>query len=283
MKRQPAKGKASKRSGAPGSPTGAARHERDEPARPRRGVLVAGLLAALVAGAALFHALLMGSAAFRLDGDAGALRIVGVTPGYEDEAAAVFAEDMGRSILGVDIAARRRQLRLLPWVRDARVLRVWPASLRVEIEERVPIALLSLSDSRLVRMIDRDGMILEHRGGNTRGLPFITGIGDSMGLQERRERIDLYRRVMDAFETRNRASDVQAVNLADSSNAVVRVKHRGQTLDMQMGNVNLAHRLDVFLNYIDAWHFEYGRLESVDLRFERQVAVRPKDGPGGSG
>ena len=37
----------------------------------------------------------------------------------------------------------------------------------------------------------------------------------------------------------------------------------------------MQHRLEMFMNYIDAWQARFGRIESVDLRFEKQVAVQP--------
>ena len=237
---------------------------------------MAGTIALLAAGGALLQSVVMGADSFKLGAGGGSLSIAGVTPGYEEEVSAVFAPDIGKSIASVDVAERRRQLRMLPSVRDARVARVWPNNLRIVIEERVPIALVSGADRRLVRMIDAEGVVSEHRGGNTRDLPLMTGIQDGMRPADLQARLALFQRVMGAFKQRGRARDVQEVNLADSHNAVVTAKHRGQVVGLQMGDRNLSHRLDVFLNYFDSWQSEFGQLESVDLRFERQVAVRPE-------
>lgn len=240
------------------------------------GLILAAAVAVAIGGLALLQAVVMGSAAFRLPADGSALRVAGVTPGYESEVAAVFARDLGRSLAAVDIDERRRELRLLPTVRDARVARVWPNTIYVEIDERVPIALLAIADNTLVRMIDADGVILENRGPKATSLPSIIGIEENMPMAERRLRLDLYQRLIRVFKQRGRAKDVQEVNLTDPTNAVVRAKHRGQVVELQMGDSNLPHRLDVFLSYFDAWQAEFGPLESVDLRFERQVAVRPQ-------
>ncbi|MDE0105578.1 MAG: cell division protein FtsQ/DivIB [Bryobacterales bacterium] len=247
------------------------------------GLTLAAVAVVALGGLALLQALVMGSPTFRLPADGSSLRVAGVTPGYESEVVAVFARDLGRSLAAVDIDERRRQLRRLLQVRDARVARVWPNSLYIEIDERVPIAALTLSDSPLVRMIDADGVILESRGPKATSLPSVTGIAEEMPMADRRARLDLYQRVMRVFEQRGRAKDVQEVNLMDPTNAVVWAKHRRQVVELQMGDRNLPHRLDVFLSYFDSWQAEFGLLESVDLRFERQVALRPQPETGGKG
>ena len=257
--------------------------EASSPRGPGVGLTLAALAAVAVGGLALLQALVMGSAAFRLPADGSSLKVAGVTPGYESEVAAVFARDLGRSLAAVDIDERRRQLRLLPPVRDARVARVWPNALYIEIDERVPVALLAIADNTLLRMIDADGMILETRGPKATSLPSITGIAEDMPMADRRVRLNLYQQVMRVFEQRGRAKDVQQVDLKEATNAVVRAKHRGQVVELQMGDRNLPHRLDVFLSYFDSWQAEFGPLESVDLRFERQVAVRPQPETGGKG
>ena len=249
----------------------------------RYGLVLACFGVAAAAALALGLSFVMGAPQFRVAADGSSLEIEGVTPGYEGEVKAIFEPDLGRSLAAVDIDERHRQLRLLPTVRDARVARVWPRTLSVAVEERVAIAQLSIDDGRRVRMIDRDGVILESRGQLATTLPVIIGIEEGMPMPDRRRRLDLYQEVIDVFSTRGRGKDVHEVNLSDPANAVVRAKHRGQLVDLQMGHRNLPHRLDVFLSYFDSWQSEFGPLESVDLRFERQVPVRPLAEAGGSG
>ena len=75
---------------------------------------------------------------------------------------------------------------------------------------------------------------------------------------------------------------VSEVDVADLTNAVVLAKHRGRMIKLQMGDRHLKHRLDVFLSYIEAWRSEYGPVQAVDLRFEKQVTVKPVDVKEGS-
>ena len=70
-------------------------------------------------------------------------------------------------------------------------------------------------------------------------------------------------------------------DVSDAGNAVVLARYHDRPIQLQMGNRHLRHRLDVFLSYIEAWRSEFGPLRSVDLRFDKQVTVMPRDGRGG--
>ena len=137
------------------------------------------------------------------------------------------------------------------------------------------MAFLRLDTSNAVRMIDADGAILDIRGRGASSLPVATGISGDMPADERRRRVAFFREVMDAFDRHGRGlgESVSEVDVSDLTNAVVLAKHGSQMIRLQMGDRHLTHRLDVFLTYVEAWKSEFGQLEAVDLRFEKQVAI----------
>jgi hypothetical protein len=49
--------------------------------------------------------------------------------------------------------------------------------------------------------------------------------------------------------------------------------YEGDIVELQMGAEEFRHRWDVFHQYVPSWKEKYGRIGSVDLRFEGQVAV----------
>ena len=53
---------------------------------------------------------------------------------------AVVAGHTDAGFAGMDLAALRRDLVALPWIRDASLRRVWPDTLRVEVAEHRPVA-----------------------------------------------------------------------------------------------------------------------------------------------
>ena len=217
------------------------------------------------------------AAPFRVDPERNGLRIDGVEALGAEEVRQVFAADSGASLLAVDLESRREQLRAIPWIQSAVVSRVWPRTIAVTIVERDPVAFLRLPDSSAIRMIDSHGAIFDLRETGESSLPVLTGIHEGMPVADRRRRIRLFEEVMKVFGEAGLelASRVSEIDAGDPSNAVVLIKHRGRMVKIQMGDRHLRHRLDVYLNYIDAWKAEFGPVEAVDLRFEKQIAVQP--------
>ena len=142
---------------------------------------------------------------------------------------------------------------------------------------RIEVKAKSKAINKTVRMIDIEGEILDLRSEGELSLPVLFGIDAAMPVEQRRRRLRLFEEVMQVFDAKGRAfaESVSEVDVSDLRNAVVLAKHGNQVIKLQMGDRHLRHRLDVFLNYIEAWRAEFGPVESVDLRFEKQVAVQP--------
>ena len=104
----------------------------------------------------------------------------------EGEVRELIGPAVGESILTLDIDALKARLRASPWVADATVTRALPDTLRVEIHERIPLALAELD--RLYLM-DQDGGLIDIYGPRTGAfdLPIVRGL---RGVEEdsRRDR-----------------------------------------------------------------------------------------------
>lgn len=239
------------------------------------------LVLALVAGGALaiWHGAVrvLETAPFRVGLEGRIPHMDGTMVVTEDEVRLVFERDIGHSLASVDVSARLRELEMIPWVRTARVVRIWPNRIAATIEERDPVAYLRIEHTNAIRMIDAEGTVLDLRRGAARPLPLLTGIADTMPASERRLRVALFLEVMAVFGERVEGigQAISEVDLSQSNNAIVLAKYDDRMIWLQMGDRHLRHRLDVFLTYIDAWKSEYGPLHAVDLRFERQVTLTP--------
>jgi hypothetical protein len=44
---------------------------------------------------------------------------------------------------------------------------------------------------------------------------------------------------------------------------------------VHLGNSHFLERYRLFLENVEAWREQYGAVRSVDLRFEKQVVVKP--------
>lgn len=240
----------------------------------KRAVLLSGCLLAVL-GVCWWHAqeAVQRAPVFQLSQDESWLTVDGIETRDEFEVAAVFEPDNGQSLASVDVSQRREQLLAIPWVKEARVSKIWPNAVRVVVRERAPVALVLLAGSESVRMIDADGVLLEYSGVGSDGLPVMTGIDAEMDLRARQDRVKLFMAVMDACSVQRFSERVSEINVADLENALVLAKHEGRLVKLELGNEHLRHRVETFLHGVDGWQSALGRLKSVNLRLEGQIPV----------
>ena len=104
----------------------------------------------------------------------------------EGEVRELLGPAVGENILGLDIEDLKKRLRASPWVADAAVTRSLPDTLRVEIDERAPVALAEVDK---LYLMDANGTLIELYGPRTAAfdLPVVRGLG-GLGPDERRDR-----------------------------------------------------------------------------------------------
>jgi len=104
----------------------------------------------------------------------------------EGEVRELLGPAVGENILSLDIDDLKKRLRASPWVADASVQRTLPDMLRVEIDERSPVALAEIDH---LYLMDGDGTLIELYGPRTSAfdLPVVRGLG-GLAPEERRER-----------------------------------------------------------------------------------------------
>jgi cell division protein FtsQ len=71
------------------------------------------------------------------------------------------ASDVGDPMLAVSTDALAERIQALRLVKDASVERVWPGSLRVTVEERLPVA--AIAHGGQVQLVDDEGVVVETR------------------------------------------------------------------------------------------------------------------------
>jgi len=172
------------------------------------------------------------------------------------------------NILLLDMADVRGRLEALPWVKEARLRKVFPSSLEIGITPRAPAALLQRD---AVYLIDRDGVELQKaEPAAFRGLPLLV---DGAGFVE--ERADKLRRAWDCLDSLPDAKriEVESLDLTDPSNAVLKL--RSEPTRVLLGDRSFAVRIADFLNSKERWTHSFGLLEYVDLRFDDRVYLKP--------
>jgi cell division protein FtsQ len=191
-----------------------------------------------------------------------------------------FYADRGLSVLRVPLDTRRAQIERLRWVESASVQRILPNRLRVAIIERTPIAFLR-SGTQLA-LIDAHGVILDRPEGQDFQFPVVTGAGESVPLAEREQRMQLYQEFLkDVDLVRSGSSDlVSEVNLADPRD--LRAVMDGfpgtspsQAVTIHFGQTDFADKFRMLVDNFAQWQANAGCVQSVDLRFSRQVVLNP--------
>jgi cell division protein FtsQ len=192
-----------------------------------------------------------------------------------------FASDIGQSVVRIPLEARRQALEAIPWVAQVSVQRTLPNHIRIELAERTPIAFLRTTAG--LALVDAQGVILERPLEAEFHFPVVTGLSDAMPLVQREQRMKMFLDFLhDADLARPGASDgVSEIDLADAVD--LRATLTGlpgleseAPLVVRFGNQDFVNKYRMLVDNVDKWRERSGRIESVDMRFSRQVVVNPE-------
>ena len=193
-----------------------------------------------------------------------------------------FSADMGRSVVRVPLTERRKDVEALPWVEEAHVQRVMPNRIRVEISERAPVAFLRAGGD--LALVDAQGVILDRPADGEFKFPVVSGISESMPREAREERMNLYEQFMKDIEAARPGADdrVSEADLSDASDLRATLTGigsgaaSGSPILVHFGESDFGNRYRLLAENIDGWRASAGSVDSVDLRFSRQVVVNPE-------
>jgi len=195
----------------------------------------------------------------------------------EGEVRELLGPAVGENILALDIEALKARLRSSPWVADATVTRALPDTLRVEVRERVPLALAELE--RLYLM-DVDGDLVDVYGPRTGAfdLPIVRGLM-RVDPEARRDRARRAAALLGDLE--ELGGEVSEVFVEPSGD--LRVVLRGPGEVLLFGDPPYRQRFLTFLSLRRELAEKAPGAEHFDLRFRGRIfAKRPPRDRGGS-
>jgi cell division protein FtsQ len=190
----------------------------------------------------------------------------------EGEVRELLGPAVGENILGLDIESLKARLRASPWVADATVSRTLPDTLRVDIRERLPLALAELE--RLYLM-DGSGTLIDLYGPRTAGfdLPIVRGLVGASG-EERRNRAERAGELLrDLGEL---GAEVSELEVEPSGDVKVVLRGRGELL--RMAPPGYRPRFLTFLGLREELARRCPDAEYFDLRFRDRIFVKPRAG-----
>ena len=251
-----------------------------KPARVRRGwralvrrVVRAGLITvALLYGATYVSNLVATAHVLKVD----KIAVVGNDRLSTGDVLAVLHGLRGESVIWTDLNAWRRRLLASPWVRDAVLRRVLPSTVEVVVAERQPVGIGRIVGH--VYLVDDRGAIIDDYGPQYTDfdLPIIDGLSPPDGPDASRNaaRAELASRVITSLKPKPAIlGRLSQVDVHDAHNAAVVLK--GDPALIQLGEQEFLGRLQSYLELAPALHDRVADIDSVDLRFDGRIYVRP--------
>lgn len=183
----------------------------------------------------------------------------------------------GQSVVWTDLAAWRRTLLASPWVRDAALRRSLPSTVEVVIWERQPVGVGRINGE--MYLIDERGVVIDQYGPEHADLdlPIIDGLSirsTESGAMADEPRAELAARVIAAMRGKPAvAQRLSQVDVSDVHNAAVLLN--GDHALLQLGEDQFLQRVESYLALQPALRERVPDIDSVDLRFDDRVYVRP--------
>src|SRR6266704_5767798 len=203
------------------------------------------------------------------------IEIIGIHNVTHSQVMEVVGGDIGRNIFFIPLAQRKAQLQQIPWVESASVMRFVPNSLKVEIHERTPVAFARVG-SRIL-LVDGLGTLMELPNKQKYSFPVILGMNPGEPLSTRIPRMRIYQSVLSQLDSGGAHSsrDLSEVDLSDPDAVKVLTNNPEGEVLVHLGSSNYLDRYKIYVGHVREWRQQFDKVESVDLRYDRQIIVNP--------
>jgi len=205
------------------------------------------------------------------------IEIIGIHNVTHSQVMEVVGGDLGRNIFFIPLAERKAQLQQIPWVESASVMRFVPNRLKVEIQERTPVAFARIGPR--ISLTDAGGTLMElpPAGKKKYSFPVILGMNSGEPLSTRGARMRIYNELIRQLDSGGGrySQDLSEVDLSDPEDVKVSVSDPSGEVLVHLGSSNFLDRYKIYVGHVREWRKQFDKLESVDLRYERQIIVNP--------
>jgi len=152
-----------------------------------------------------------------------------------------------------DLDVIAKELRELPWVRDAVVTRVLPGGLRVRVTEREPRIISRASNGKLV-WVDDDGVLLGAASPDEEDF-FVRGLDESRDTEaakHNRARVSVARELTREWARAGLTKRVSELNLEDLDDVRVQLAGQDAAVEVRLGREEFVKRFRQALEVLDA-------------------------------
>ena len=186
----------------------------------------------------------------------------------QDIQALIGASKLGNLLL-LDLSRLQECLEAHRWVKEARLRKIFPSSLKIEIQEREPAALLGIG-GRFI-LIDEEGAFLESLG-SREGVNLPLLIDASQFHEHYQQKLALAWECL-ASLTPGEAAGLDALDVSRTGS--VSVLFPDHPTRLVLGGDHFAENLRYYLSSRESLEGQAGPLEYVDLSLRDRVYLKP--------
>jgi cell division protein FtsQ len=187
----------------------------------------------------------------------------------------VMGGDIGRNVFFIPLDQRQKQLEQIPWVESASVMRFAPNRIRIQIRERTPVAFARVGSK--VMLIDAGGTLMDLSSKKKYSFPVIVGMNPGEPLSTRAPRMKIYNQLVGELDSSggNYSKDLSEVDITDPDDVKVLANDPEGEVLVHLGSSDYLDRFKIYVAHLREWRQQFQKLESVDLRYDRQIIVNP--------
>jgi cell division protein FtsQ len=188
----------------------------------------------------------------------------------------IMAPDISRNVFVIPLAERKKQIEEIPWVESAAVMRLLPNRVKIEVKERTPIAFAQVGSK--IELVDANGVMMATPESQADySFPVIQGMSGNDPLSMRSAQMKIYNTLMRDLDANgaNYSKDINEVDLSDPEDVKITVADSQGAVVIHLGSANYLERYKIYVGHVQEWRQQYPKLNSVDLRYERQVILNP--------
>jgi len=187
----------------------------------------------------------------------------------------VMGGDIGRNVFFIPLDERQKQLQQIPWIESASVMRFAPDRIKIQIKERTPVAFAQIGSK--IMLADAGGVLMELSSKTRYSFPVILGMSSSQPLSTRFAQMKIYNHLVRELDSEGAhySQDLSEVDLSDPEDVKVLTNDPDGEVLVHLGSSNYLDRFKIYVAHLREWRQQFPKLESVDLRYDRQIIVNP--------
>jgi len=190
----------------------------------------------------------------------------------------VMGGDIGRNVFFIPLDERQKQLEQIPWVESASVMRFAPNRLRIQIQERTPVAFARVGSK--VMLTDAGGTLMDLSTRKKYSFPVIVGMNPGEPLSTRSARMKIYNQLVGELDSGggNYSKNLSEVDLSDPEDVKILASDPQGEVLVHLSSSDYLDQFKVYVAHLQEWRQQYQKVESVDMRYwesARQIVVNP--------